>query len=115
MKKRKKNFYDPEVHDLLSKIQDLIQRKLVSKCQNKYVVNAPTPNEKASVSDVIIMEMAASLIHSPIRLETGYARFVCRTAATIRNILSVPTATSRNGITPMISLDGTPEFQSVIR
>uniref|UniRef100_A0A914RHM2 Uncharacterized protein n=1 Tax=Parascaris equorum TaxID=6256 RepID=A0A914RHM2_PAREQ len=65
---------------------------------------APTPNENASVSEVMRIDMAASLMHSPIRLGTGYARFVCRTADTIRNILSVPTATNKNGITPTISL-----------
>lgn len=75
-----------------------------------HLVIAPTPKENASVSEVIRIDIAASLIDSPIRFWTGKARLVCRTAATIKNILSVPTATRRNGITPTISLYGTPKI-----
>lgn len=52
----------------------------------------PTPKEKASVRAVIRMETAASAIHSPTRFSAGDERFVLFTAATIRNMLSVPTA-----------------------
>jgi hypothetical protein len=64
-------------------------------CNLPYLVNDPTPNEKASVRAVIRMEMAASASALPIRCSTGLARFVRRRAATIRNILSVPTAENK--------------------
>ena len=77
----------------------------------------PTPKEKASVNAVIRIDTAASAMHSPTLCSTDAARLVLLTAATIKNILSVPTArvfryigmkeilpTTRKGITATISL-----------
>ena len=56
------------------------------------LVIVPTPKDKASVKAVINIETAASLIAWPTRSFALDARLVRRIAATIKNILSTPTA-----------------------